>query len=106
MKIWTEAYRPWIMGGDVNAPIWTEVLAGSPVDIGNGFQAYLITSPSGATYVAEAITGALIGTTIKQVKIDVATGDPEVMLKQIEDAKARVKRADYISPETFWRMLG
>jgi len=105
LTIWTEAYRPFIMGGDVNAPIATEVEVDEPVDVGHGIQVYEITSPSGQTHIAEATTGAFVGTSLKQVKADVLMGDPKVMKKQIKDAMERFKRADHLSPEKFWSMF-
>lgn len=104
-RIWTEAYTPFIMGGDVNAPISTEIEVGDPVDVGRGVQVYLIASPDGETHVAESITGALVGTSIKKVKEDVAEGDIEIMKQQIEAAKERVKEARLFSNEEFWSMF-
>ena len=107
MRIWTEAYRPFLMGGDVHAPVSTEMemeLDGL-IDIGHGLQAYLIVDPEGQTHVAESTTGAFIGTTIDQVRADLEAADPEVVRQQIEDAKERVKKADYIEPEQFWSLF-
>jgi len=105
MKIWTEAYRPFLMGGDVNAPIWTEMELRDLIDIGHGLQAYLIVAPDGRTHVAESVTGALVGTDIDQVREDLEAADPKVVRQQIEDAKERVKKADYIEPEQFWSLF-
>jgi len=105
MKIWTEAYRPFMMGGDVNAPISTEVEVGEPVDLDHGIQVYIVAAPNGRTYVAESITGAFVGMSIDEVKQHIAEGDPEVIWKQIEDAKERVKKARPLDPEQFWSLL-
>ncbi len=104
MRIWTEAYRPF-MGGDVNAPISTEVEVGERIDVGSGFYAYEIESPSGDTYVVESETGALIGASILNVVCDIAEGCPEVMAEQIEAAKERVKKAKSLSNKKFWSMF-
>jgi hypothetical protein len=76
MKIWTRAYRPFLMGGNVNAPIICDVPVSGPFDIGGGQQGYLAVSPKGHTFVAESVTGAIVGSTIKDVKTDIATADP------------------------------
>ena len=105
MLIWTEAYRPFLMGGDVNAPISTEVEVGEPIDVGSGIRVYLIVAPNGSEYVAESISGAFVGIDVEEVKRHVADGDPEVMTRQIEAAKKRVQKATPLDPEDFWSML-
>lgn len=105
LTIWTKAYRPFIMGGNVKAPIATEVEVGEPFDIGSDFRAYLVTSPKGSTYVVEATTGAFVGSDIEQVKKDVAAGDPEVMRQQIVEAQKQFEGATHLTPEEFWRMF-
>lgn len=103
VKIWTEAYSPFIMGGDVNAPICTEVEAGEPIDVGRGIQAYVIASPrTGKVHIAESTTGAFVGSSIEQVRQDVESADPEVIKQQLASAAERVKHARPLSPEEFW----
>jgi hypothetical protein len=36
MLIWTTAYRPFIMGGNVNAPIGIKVEVGEKIHVGKG----------------------------------------------------------------------
>lgn len=106
VRIWTEAYSPFICGGDVHAPISTEVYAGDPVGIGMGVGVYVVVSPvSGKTYICETITGAIVGDSIKQVKADVASADPAVLAEQVAHAEERVKDARCISNEKFWSMF-
>lgn len=105
IKIWTEAYRPFIMGGDCNAPVCTEVEVGEPFDLNDEIKAYVVVSPNGNTYVAEATTGAIVGNNAQQVKKDVATADPDVMKEQLEGAKLRFKKAVFIETQEFWRLL-
>jgi hypothetical protein len=94
-----------MMGGDVNAPICTEVEVGQRYYVGGGFYAYEIESPSGDTYVVESETGAFIGTSILDVILDIAEGDPKEMAKQIEAAKERLKKATPLSNGKFWSMF-
>lgn len=105
LTIWTEAYTPFIMGGDVNAPICTTVEVDEAIDMGCGIQAYLITAPFGKTYVAESVTGAFVGNSIEEVRKNIEDGNEEVMCGQIEQSKVRVKKAHHLSPEDFWGRL-
>ena len=105
MKIWTEAYRPFMMGGDVNAPICTEVELNGLIDIGHGLQAYLLVDPGGRTHVVESTTGAFIGVTIDQVRADLEAADPEVVKSQMETAAIRAQEADPLEPEQFWSLF-
>jgi len=67
------------MGGDVNAPIATKLEVGEPFDLGGGFEGYLVVSPAGKTHVVESETGAFVGTSIDDVKADIAAGDPAII---------------------------
>lgn len=100
--VWTAAYTPFMMGGNVNAPIATKVEVSGPFDLGGGFEGYLAVSPKGMIHVVEAETGAFIGTNIDKVKADVAAGDPTIMRKQITDAAKEFKKANHITAEEFW----
>jgi hypothetical protein len=105
MKIWTNGYRPFIMGGDVNAPVFCDVPVDGPFDLGKGYEGFLAVSPSGRTFVAESITGAIVGSTVAEVRKDVTTADEAIMKEQIAEAQKRVRRAERVSPADFWRML-
>lgn len=100
--VWTAAYNPFILGGDVNAPIATELEVVGPFDLGGGFEGYLAVSPKGVTHVVESETGAFVGTSIDDVKTAIAAADPAVMRKQITDAKVEFKKANHVLVETFW----
>ena len=105
ITVWTEAYSPWIMGGDVHAPISTKLEVGEPVDLGKGFRAYVVDAPNGDTYIAESETGAFVGNDLGQVKQDVEEAAPAVMRQQIAEAKQRAKKARPLTPERFWGMF-
>jgi len=105
MRIWTEAYRPFIMGGDCNAPIVCAVPVDGPFDLGAGQQGFLAVSPSGRTFVAEGVTGAIVGSTIEGVRRDVEMADRTVMEEQIASAEKRVLQATPVSRDEFWRLL-
>jgi hypothetical protein len=106
LLIWTEAYRPFLMGGDVHAPVATEIEVDQPpIDIGGGVQVYVLAAPNGKTYVAEASTGGFVGTDLEGVKRDLDTADPEVVRKQLEEGLRRREQATRLAPEEFWGML-
>lgn len=102
MLVWTEAYTPFIMGGDVNAPIATEVEVGEPIHLDHGIIVYLVPSPKGEIFIAESTTGAFVGTSLEDVRQDVATANPQEMQGQLAKAKERVKRATVMDKEKFW----
>ncbi len=102
LTIWTKAYRPFIFGGDVNAPIATMVNVGDPLDAGKGIMVHCVHSPAGRLFVCEATTGAIVGGSLEDVKKDILEGDVEVMKQQIEDAKERVKKAVHVTADEFW----
>jgi len=102
LTIWTACYSPWIMGGDVNAPIATEVEVGKPISLGKGIKAYVIDAPNGDTYIAEASTGAFVGDDLGQVRKDVEEAEPAVMKLQIAQAKEQFKNARHLTEEDFW----
>lgn len=102
IRIWTRAYQPMRMGGDVHAPVATTVEALGPFDLGRGLEGYLATDPQGRTAVAEAETGALIGPTIEAVAEDVSTADPKIVDDQMAWARNMAARAEDVPPEEFW----
>ena len=106
MKIWTQSYRPFIMGGDVNAPVWIDIEpASEPYDLGKGYKGVTVISPSGKIFVAEIETGAIVGSKIREVRADIEAADEDTMRRQIEDARKRVERACHVHPNEFWRQL-
>ena len=104
-NIWTENYRPFIIGGDVNAPIMCNIDVLGPYDLGKGFQGWLFATPSGKTLVAETQTGAIVGSTLEEVKNDIESASDTDLKENIEHAKRRVARAYMASEEEFWKRL-
>lgn len=106
MKVWTSAYRPFILGGNVNAPIWCDIEpASAPIDLGKGYQGAVIVSPSGKTFVVEVITGGIVGSTVEGVKADIASAEDSILKEQMERESRRAETAEKVSPEDFWRQL-
>lgn len=106
IKIWTAAYMPFILGGDVYQPLFCEVEAQGPIDLGRGYKGYLVLAPDGSTVVAESTSGGLVGPTIQEVRADIKSGSIAVMRKQVEEAVEKGKTARPIAPEEFWTLMG
>jgi hypothetical protein len=105
LTIWTEAYRPFRMGGDVRQPVATEIEVGETISAGFGISLYEITSPHGTTHIIESKSGALVGTNLRQVMTDVRNGGEDVMREQIKRAKKRRGEAELLPSEEFWRLI-
>jgi hypothetical protein len=107
LRIWPEAYRPFIMGGDVNGPIATTVEIGHLhiVEAAPDIRIVELTSPYGTHHVAEVTSGALVGTSMNRVMQDIAAAPADVMAQRIADAKVRALKADTVSPAVFWWLL-
>jgi hypothetical protein len=107
LRIWTEAYRPFIMGGDVYRPVATEVEIGHLhiVEAAPDIRIVELTSPYGTQHIAEVTSGALVGNSMNSVLQDIAVAEPAMMARQIADAKVRGRRADNVEPDVFWRLL-
>jgi len=103
MEIWIHCYEPFIMGGDVHAPVMTEMPVAGPFDIGAGYRGFIVIAPSGKTFVVEGVTGAIVGSTIEQVRADIATAVRENMAIQIRDAEKWASQARMVKPEEFWK---
>jgi hypothetical protein len=106
MIVWTLGYSPWIMGGDVNGPIGVDIEVGEKLDLGRGYFGYVVVSPiTGLTHVAEAETGAFVGTDLETVRGDVKAAEERVMMQQIDMAREQRKRVRVLAPDEFWRRL-
>jgi hypothetical protein len=102
--IWTEGYDPFIMGGDCRAPIGLKVEVGEKVPIGKGFFAYVIRNPTRKRkqHIVCAVSGAIVGSSLRGVRKDVKEGDIDVMRKQVRDAKKRRTKVRIVPPDRFW----
>ena len=105
IRIWTECYRPFLMGGDVNRPIATTVEATDPVSLGKGHQGFIVVSPKGNTYIIEKESGGIIGDNLEEVKRDIKLGDKDVMNRQVQKAKTRGLTAENMSADEFWKLM-
>jgi len=104
IKIYTLRYTPFIMGGNVWQPVGTLVEADGPHNLGAGYNGFVITAPNGETRIAEAESGAFVGPDLKTVKEDIRVGEPELMKRQVADAKIQSAQAKMIDPDEFWKL--
>lgn len=106
MIVWTNAYRPFIMGGDVNGPVGTDIEVGEEFDLGKGMKGHVITNPiNGQTYVVEATTGGIIGPSLEEVRSDVTNAEPAVMAEQLAEAAQTRQKVCVIAKSVFWQQL-
>ena len=105
IMIYTEAYSPFIFGGDVRRPIACKTKAYmGPYKLGKGFEGYLL-QVNGKSYIAEKTTGALVGPSLEAVMKDIKTGKKSVMKEQVKQAKQRAAYAKIINEAEFWRRI-
>ena len=93
------------MGGAVNYVLACDVKCTGPHNLGKGYAGYLATSPNGKTFVAESLTGAIVGETLENVRADIAAAKPSVMRKQVLDAAKEAKTAEVKDAAFFWSAL-
>lgn len=103
IRIYCKSYRPFILGGNVHAMLTTTVEAQGPFNLGKGFKGFVVTAPTGNTYVVEETSGGVVGDTINAVKKDIAAcSDKKIMMQQILDCARESKGATTVSREEFW----
>lgn len=109
--IWTWGYRPFIVGGNVNYVLACKVECTGPHELGSGYKGYAAAAPNGTVFVAEAKTGAIVGSgpnesaALKVVCRDIADGDKKVMQKQVADAAVHASKAELHDAAFFWGAL-
>ncbi|HBI38192.1 MAG TPA: hypothetical protein DDY71_11155 [Spirochaetia bacterium] len=107
MKIWKMGYFPFTMGGNLYRPIATEFpdeKLGISYDLGLGFEGYLIVDSKNRTFVVEKISGAIVGSTIEEVRKDIVDANDLVEMQDqvIESTKIR-DNAELMSFDDFWK---
>jgi hypothetical protein len=105
VTIWTYFYEPFRLGGSLWNPKGCEVEAGEAADLGGDWKGFEIPTPFGTTVVVESTSGAIVGATLDDVRKDIASGNPDVMARQVAEAVTEVTNMKTISPEEFWRGL-
>ena len=104
MFVWKRTYSPFVMGGNVNRNVKTEINENdfTIIDLGKGFKGIFIEKGK-SKGVYELESGGLIGDTVQNVKEDIAAcEDVSFMRKQIEEAKEEGAKATVVSNEDFF----
>jgi hypothetical protein len=104
IRVWTLGYQPFRLGGSLWNPMTTILEADGPHDLGKDHYGYVVTAPTGETKIAEASTGAIVGDTLDQVRADLAEADPEVVSRQMQNARSASNHFD-VEPDEFWRRI-
>ncbi len=101
---WTYGYRPFVMGGNVNYIIATSLTCTGPHHVGKGVKVYVAKAPNGRFRVCEKSTGAIIGDSLEQVKLDLKMTTPKMIKEQISKAKWDLDQMDVkkVTAEEFW----
>lgn len=101
--VYTAFYQPFVMGDDVHQPIGTTVEVSEEFELGKGFHGVIAVAPWGEVFVAEATTGAFVGSGVDQVKADIAECDDiKFMSNQVEEARPLAEYAQRLTPDQFW----
>lgn len=107
-KAWTWKHEPFQLGGmggrPCQRPVCAIVTCQGPYDLGQGFVGYLAIAPNGTTLVIEATSGGIVGSTIAQVRADVARATIEEMQEQVREAKGFGDMAEVMTADAFWRL--
>lgn len=102
--MWTYVYKPFILGGRCNQPTGCEIEVGEELYFGNDYYGYEVKTPSSKTLIVEKTSGAIIGSSLKDVRDDVTNGNKKVMEDQIKYACNEAKEVNIISQEEFWKI--
>ena len=105
LVVWTWGYFPFSVGGAPRRPIKATLPVEGPHDLGGGFTGYVVTCPSGESYVAEASSGALVGPSLEEVRADITGGDRIAMSEQIAQAQETRDRSTAMSADEFMRYI-
>jgi hypothetical protein len=102
-RIWTVAYRPFIMGGNVNEAISTEVTIIERRMI-NGFNFFTFKTPRGSIKVCDAQTGGVIADSFEELEKNIEGLSKEFLQSQIDGAKERFPNMREMTNEEFFGM--
>ena len=112
MKVYTEGYQPFRLGGDLSGPIATEIAEYERVMLTEEHAGMVVENPvKKLHHVFLEACGALVGTgpvreyVIAQARTDAETGDPAIMREQIKQGKKDCKSAEVLSFYDFFSMF-
>lgn len=102
IKIWTLYYSPFVMGGDVNQPIATEVVPTERHQIKQNLHVYVVKSPTGKTHVVDGITGGMIATSMEELWGLIEGCTEEQLVTQCKSQQSKADSAKMLTPSEFW----
>jgi len=85
-KIWTRAYRPFVMGGNTNEVICTYVHIFEERTI-NEFDFFSIRTPAGTVKICDAYTGGIIADSFEELERNIKGVKREILQEQLDRAK-------------------
>lgn len=103
MKIWTTAYRPLKIGGNVRRNIATEVEIEDSewFELANGFYGARLEN---GIYI-DKVSGGLLGRDLDMIIEDIESSDIEVIERQLLDMILERDKAEVISNEEFFNLI-
>lgn len=102
MIIFARGPTPFRMGGELGEWVGCEAEPSELVALGKGVMGYLLQSPNGKGIVAEATSGAIIGSTLSQVRDDIRSGTQEMIHRQIARGMEYSKNVRVLPAKEFW----
>lgn len=100
MRIWTPAYRPFIMGGNVNAPLYLDA---DPVETRTirGRKLHLFTDGT-KTVVVEDESGGTVADTFESAQADLEVANLDMVKRQAVAAKKLGDTAEKAADAAEW----
>ena len=100
-KVWTIMHTPFVMGGNVNSPIFTSVPVVERKTM-KGIEFFSFKTPKGSIRVCEAQTGGIIADSFDELKANIKGCTTKQLQKQIDEAKSTFKNAKKLSNKEFF----
>lgn len=104
MRIWTQYYNAFVMGGSCWQDMATEVdVDASPVyEVGEGLYVVELVIPGKGPVFADLISGGLVGDDLEQMRTDTANRGAEQVRQDCLKMKERGAGAELVDEEKFW----
>lgn len=103
VRVWRPNYAPFILGGDVNQPVCTNLVPDEVLNLGKGVRVGVFNHPRGGRVVFEMSSGGVVGQNVNTVRNDFETGATRVIRQQILDAVEQGKKARMVDIEEFFK---
>lgn len=105
IRAWTRAYRPFIMGGNVNAPIACKLECTAALSVVDGVYVHAVISPKGTPFFVESRSGGIVGSDLDAIRKDAETVSVDELLLQIEEQRQYGLTAAEVNESEFWGMM-